>query len=307
MYTQHSPIFDRAKATALIIFLWVAGTMPVMAASIPLPPIVSPVSQEHHVGKVIFVELITPDITSAKRFYAGLFGWTFHDIKRGETDYAEAFLDDLPVAGLIQKSIPLGQQRQPAWRSFFAVSDVDATVKIAVQNGAKILFDPHNIPDRGREAILADPQGAVFAILTSSSGDTPDVLSSPGEWIWSSLHTSDPDTDAAFYQTLFNYEVFELPAKNGEQHLLLASNNYAYASVNTLPANKPSSHPHWLNFVRVNDTKKMAAKVVVLGGRVLVEPHMDRHGGMIAVVADPQGAPFGLLEWSDTESKELSK
>jgi predicted enzyme related to lactoylglutathione lyase len=187
------------------------------------------------------------------------------------------------------------------------VSDVDAAVKVAQQNGAKVLFDPHSVPDRGREAILADPQGAVFAILASSSGDTPDVLAAPGAWIWSSLHTGDPDTDAAFYQTLFDYEVFELPAKKGNQHLLLASDNYARASANTLPANSLHAHPHWLNYVRVDDATKMAAKAVALGGRVLVAPHLDRHGGKIAVVADPQGAPFGLMEWTDADSNEISK
>ena len=162
---------------------------------------------------------------------------------------------------------------------------------------------PHNLPDRGREAVFADPQGAVFAVLASSSGDPPDVLAEPGEWIWSSLVTSDPDTDAAFYQTLFDYEVFELPAAPGHQHLMLATDNYARASANTLPVNKPGSHPHWLNYVRVDDTVKMIEKVVALGGRVLVEPRVDRHGGKIAVVADPSGAPFGLIEWPDTESK----
>jgi len=40
---------------------------------------------------------------------------------------------------------------------------------------------------------------------------------------------------------------------------------------------------------------------------VLVEPRVDRHGGKVAVVADPTGAPFGLLEWSDTENKEVTK
>jgi hypothetical protein len=47
----------------------------------------------------------------------------------------------------------------------------------------------------------------------------------------------------------------------------------------------------------------MVAKVVQSGGRVLVEPHVDRHGGQVAVVADPAGAPFGLMEWTDSDSK----
>ena len=187
------------------------------------------------------------------------------------------------------------------------MDDVNAAEKVALQNAAKVLFEPHSIPDRGREAVFADPQGAVFAVLASSSGDPPDVLAAPGEWIWISLITRDPDTATAFYQGLFDYEVFELPASEGVQHLLLASDNYARASVNTLPANRPNAHPHWLNYVRVEDTVKMTAKVVALGGRVLVEPRIDRHGGKVAVVADPLGAPFGLLEWPDTESKEVPK
>ena len=59
--------------------------------------------------------------------------------------------------------------------------------------------------------------------------------------------------------------------------------------------------------MRVESTTTSAARVVALGGRVLVEPHPDRHGGMVAVVADPWGAAFGLLEWSDSETKEVGK
>jgi predicted enzyme related to lactoylglutathione lyase len=275
-----------------------------MAAPIQLPAIVEPTSHEHHLGKIIFVELVTPDLSAAKQFYAGLFGWTYRDIQGGGTKYAEAYLDGRPVAGLIHKDVPSGEHRQPVWLSFFAVDDIDAAKKVAVQNGAKVLFEPHNIPNRGREAVFEDPQGAVFVALASSSGDPPDILATPGEWIWSSLITSDPDADAAFYQKLFNYDVFELPAKTGIQHLLLASGDYARASVNTMPVDRPKAHPHWLNYVRVEDAVKMSAKVVALGGRVLVEPQADRHGGKVAVVADPLGAPFGLFEWPDTESKE---
>jgi predicted enzyme related to lactoylglutathione lyase len=291
----------------LAAFLGITCAVPIMASPLQLPTIVEPASQEHHVGKVIFVELVTPDIVAAKQFYSGLFGWTFRDIQADGTEYAEAFLDGRPVAGIIHKDVPKGEHRQPAWLSFISVHDVDEAKRIALQQGAKMLFEPHNLPNRGREAVLADPQGAIFAVLASSSGDPPDVLAAPGEWIWSSLTTSDPDTDAAFYQKLFNYEVFDLPADGRSQHLMLASDNYARASANTLPVSMPNIHPHWLNYVRVEDAVKMTAKLVALGGRVLVEPRVDRHGGKVAVVADPMGAPFGLLEWPETESKEVVK
>jgi predicted enzyme related to lactoylglutathione lyase len=305
--TQSDRVANYLGCGLLATILCLAGVASVGAAVQQLPPIVEPASQEHHVGKMIFANLVTPDLAAAKRFYAGLFGWTYRDIPIEGSTYAEALLHGRPVAGMFQRTVPAGEHRQPAWLSFFAVSDVDATSKIAVQHGAKVLFEPRTTPDRGREAVFADPQGAVFAVLASASGDPPDLLADRGEWIWSSLITSDPDTDAAFYQVLFDYEVFELPAADGAQHLLFASDNYARASANALPANRPNAHPHWLNYIRVDDAVAMTAKVVALGGRVLVEPRVDRDGGKVAVVADPLGAPFGLLEWPDSENKELPR
>ena len=234
-----SDLARRGLQTMLAACLVAACVTPGMAAQLQLPALVEPASQAHHVGKVIFVELVTPDITAAKQFYAGLFGWQFRDSQDGVIKYAAASLDGHPVAGLIQREIPSGEHRQPAWLSFLSVRDVDAAAANASQHGAKLLFGPRDFPDRGREAVFADPQGAVFAILASSSGDPADVMAAPGQWIWSSLITTDPDNGAAFYQALFDYEVYELPAAAGTEHLLLASDGYARASLNSLPAATP--------------------------------------------------------------------
>ena len=296
----------RASRHSLLAgLLALAGAVPGMAAT--FPALVDPASQVHHVGKIVFVELVTPDLPASERFYAGLLGWTFRDVQVEGTRYAEASVDGHPVAGLIHKDVPVGVRRQPAWLSFISVRDVDAVKAAALSNGAKVLMEPRDVPNRGREAIFADPQGAVFAVLASTSGDPPDTLADSGEWIWSSLFTRDPDKGAAFYQTLFDYEVFELPSVGSGQHVILASDDYARASANVLPADRPLAHAHWLNYVRVDDAVKMSAKVVALGGRVLVEPRTDRHGGRVAVVADTQGAPFGLLEWTEADSKEVTK
>ena len=276
----------------------------VMAAPFELPPLVEPANAEHHVGKVIWVDLATPNLASAKKFYSGLFGWTFRDIHTGKTDYSVASLGDRPVAGLVHRLVPPAEPKRPAWLAFVSVRDVDAAQRNALEHGAKVISGPKTYPHRGRQAVLADPEGAVFAILASGSGDPPDFLVAPGEWIWSSLHAQDPDKDAAFYQALFGYDVFDVPSDDGLDHVILSTDDYARASINALPSHSSRRHSHWLNFVRVVDTVAMAAKAVALGGRVLVEPHIDRHGGKVAVVADPTGAPFGLMEWSDTDSKK---
>jgi uncharacterized protein len=291
----------------LIAVVSCAGAAPVFAADFALPALNSPPSNEHHPGKMVWADLVTPDLAAAEKFYGSLFGWTFQSVHAGNSDYAVATLDGRPVAGLMQKAVPSGSGRQSAWLTFLAAGDVDGVKRSALAHGAKVLADDRSYPQRGQQCVLTDPEGAVFALLASSSGDPPDYLPAVGEWIWSSLHAKDAGAEAAFYQQLFNYDVFEAPSDDGQVHLILSSDNYARVSANDFAQGSARRHPHWLNFIRVDSAADSAAKVRALGGRVLVEPRVDRHGGMLAVVADPAGAPFGLMEWSDSDPKEEPK
>jgi predicted enzyme related to lactoylglutathione lyase len=284
----------------LLLFLICLSAL--RAASFELPPLNSPASPDHHVGKVVWADLVTPDLGAAERFYGGLFGWTFQTIHTGKSDYAVALANGRPVGGVFQKTIPAGEHRQSAWLTFIAVRDVDSAKRAALAHGAKVVSDSRNYPSRGRQAVLSDPEGAVFAILASSSGDVPDFLAASGEWIWSSLLARNPDAEAAFYQQVFAYDVFDLASDDGLEHVILSSDDFARASVNAMPGDPARRHAHWLNFIRVDNTVDMVAKVTASGGRVLVETHVDRHGGQVAVVADPAGAPFGLMEWTDRDS-----
>jgi uncharacterized protein len=288
--------------------LCMAGIGATQAAPAPfqLPSLLPAATDEHHIGKVIWVDLVTPDIARAEQFYSGLFGWTFEKIP-GDPNYEIASLDGQMIAGLYQKAAPAGESKQPNWLTFIAVRDVDATRRLAVAHGAKVLSGPRNFPQRGRQVVLSDPDGAVFAALASTSGDTPDVMAAPGEWIWSSLLVRDANHEAAFYQTVFGYDVFDLPSEGALTHIILSSDDYARAGINTLPKDAVRRHPHWLNFVRVEDAADTAARAVKLGGRILVEPRVDRHGGQLAVLADPTGAPFGIMEWAQNETAQEPK
>jgi uncharacterized protein len=273
-----------------------------------LPPLNPTPTSEHHPGKIIWADLVTTDLASAKHFYSALFGWTFTDVQTGSADYSLATLNGEPVGGIVERKVSPVQQRHPVWLTFISVRNTDKAQKTIVANGGKVLSPAHTYAHRGRQAVFADPQGAVFAVLQSSSGDPEDALAEPGRWIWSSLTSHEPGPEAAFYQKVFGYEAFDLPDdEDGLEHVLLATNNYARASSNQSPADASGLHPHWLNFIRVESTAAAAAKVESLGGRVLVQPHVDRHGGEIAVVADPTGAPFGLLEWTQADNKQVGK
>ena len=266
--------------------------------SFELPPLMDPPGAVLQ-GKLIWAELVTPDLAAAKRFYGGVLGWTFHDIATGDTTYVIARLGDAPIAGLVQRSKEPNGQGQAAWLPFLSVADLQQAAQRIIEHGGKEVLPPRAYRLRGKQAVYADPQGAVFAVLNSHSGDPPDVLAAPGEWIWGAVMTRDPDSDAGFYQEVFDFEVFELPSDDRGNHLLLASENFARASVNPLP--QPDAvQPHWVAFVRVADVSKAAEAAKTFGGRVVVEPHQDRHGGTVALLADPAGAVIGVMDWTET-------
>ena len=292
------PARRRVVALSLTACLAAAGAATAAElAPAQLPALVTPPTGERRPGKVVFAELVTPDLAAVQPFYASLFGWSFQQAQAGEVKYAQASIGGRPVAGIVQR--PLQPGRHPGWLTFLAAGDLGQVDAAAVQRGAQVLFAPHHFANFGQEAVIADPQGAVFAVLASASGDPADVLAEPGEWIWSSLITSDPEADAAFYKALLGYEVFNLPGPSDAHHLLLASEGYARASVNPIPGNHAGMRPRWISYLRVDDARAMAARVTPLGGRVILPPQPDRQGGQLAIVADPQGALFGLMEWAD--------
>ncbi|HVN45389.1 MAG TPA: VOC family protein [Steroidobacteraceae bacterium] len=294
----------RRGALMLLCIGALTGLDSAAGAGIEFPPLLQPAGPEHP-GKLIWAELFTPDLNAAEHFYGQLFGWSFRDIAIGQRAYAVASLDGAPIAGFVQIGARRPGSPQPAWLTFLSVPNVQLAGEAILAHGGKELSAPHAYRLRGKQAVYTDPQGAVFAILNSHSGDPPDVLAAPGEWIWSALVTRDPDSGAAFYQQVFGFEVFPLQSGVRGDHLMLASEQFARASVNPLP--RDDSQPHWVDFVRVQDVNRTAETATNLGGRILVAPHADRHGGTVALLADPSGAAIGVMDWTETSPPGAAK
>ena len=53
----------------------------------------------------------------------------------------------------------------PNWGIYIAVADCEGTVAKATSLGARTYVPPTDIPNVGRFAVLADPQGAVFNVI----------------------------------------------------------------------------------------------------------------------------------------------
>jgi predicted enzyme related to lactoylglutathione lyase len=146
--------------------------------------------------------------------------------------------------------------------------------------------------------VFADPEGAVFGVVKSSSGDPEDLLAEPGDWVWIQLLSRDAPKAAEFYRGVARYDVVENKQTNRLNDCVLVSEGFARATVRTIPHANVQVQPTWLPFVRVRNVTESVAQAKQLGGEVKIEPKAELFDGKVAVVADPTGAAIGLLEWS---------
>lgn len=118
-------------------------------------------------GSLAWNENMSRNFDGNKAFYHEVFGYDYTDISAGGMQYATLDLAGRPVGG-IGAIGPEQPAEMPAnWLAYFAVADTDAAVAKATQLGGSVLAPPWDTP-YGRMAVVADDQGAVFAVMTSA-------------------------------------------------------------------------------------------------------------------------------------------
>lgn len=289
----------RHGVVALLAGLLTSTGLPTFAASPILPPLTSVSGSPSLPGKFVWADLVTYDVPAARKFYAGLFGWRFQVL--GE--YSIALNNERPLCGMFQRPRPTGQTAQPRWFGYISSRNVERAKKQVVKWGGRVVSPPQKFPKRGEQALFADPEGALFGVIKSSSGDPEDFLAEPGDWVWVQLLSRDARKAADFYRAVAGYEVVENSEKNRLSDYVLTSEGYARATVRTIPESRKEVAPTWLPFVRVVNIGDAIAKAKELGGKVLIEPRPQLQDGKVAVVADPTGAAVGVMEWNPVSLK----
>ena len=112
-------------------------------------------------GSVTWNENMTQDWEGNKKFYAEVYGYEFGDMSGDGFSYATFDLNGASVGGIGQGPTA---DAPPAWLTYFAVSDTDAIVAKTKELGGTVVKEAFDTP-QGRVAILADDQGAVFAVI----------------------------------------------------------------------------------------------------------------------------------------------
>jgi hypothetical protein len=115
-------------------------------------------------GSFCWNELYTTDPKRVGDFYSALFGWSREPMQTPTGEYTIFKKGDAQAAGMMKIPREMGPV-PPHWLVYFAVDDSDRTAEKAKGMGGNVMVPPTDIPNIGRFSILADPQGADFAVI----------------------------------------------------------------------------------------------------------------------------------------------
>ena len=251
----------------------------------------------------IWYELMTPNPEGAKAFYDVVVGWTLSTGHGENNDYGFITRSDGGMnGGVLRLSADMATHgAHPCWLGYIHVADVDAAAAAITADGGQLLMPARDVEMAGRIAMMADPQGAPFYIMTptpppGAEKTESDVFSvTEAQHVrWNELATSDPDGAIAFYGKHFGWgQEGEMDMGDMGAYRFIQRGEIGLGAVMSLMPGMPA--PMWSYYIGVDDIDRAHAAVKANGGTVTNEP-MEIPGGEYAMNGiDPQGAAFGLV------------
>ena len=245
----------------------------------------------------VWHDLNTTDKEGAEAFYSALVGWRFEAHPKGG-GYTAMKHGDHDFGGL-----ELARGGAPAhWLGYVDVDDLTERVAKLSKMGAKTLAPEMDIPNVGKIAVVADPSGAAFALyqqLEGANANWAPSRTNPGDFGWAEVVAEDADQAKGFYGEGFGWVAQQtMPTPDGDYHMMFAGEQ-PIGGLMKRPAQMPVCA--WTYFVNVTDAAATLAKATELGATVVqsdIIPDMVHYG----VIADPQGAVFGIAQSLSTKS-----
>lgn len=247
-------------------------------------------------GTPIWYELLTNDAAASTTFYEEVIGWRVQPPQPGdEKEYRTLDTGHGLVGGMMQLSDQMRSNgARPTWLFYIGVDDVDATAKKVEAAGGKILMAAFDIPNIGRLAMIADPQGIPLYIMRGASDGTSTAFDrhGMGKCNWNELATPNQAEGNAFYEKVFGWKY---PDK-----MSMPNGDYVFAAVGettfgaTMPQT-PGAPQGWQFYFRTPDIEVAAEKVKKAGGKVHAGPMEVPGGDRVIVASDVHGVPFGVV------------
>lgn len=246
-------------------------------------------------GRFVGCNLLSPHPGRSAGFYAEVFGWK---ARLEQSDGIQSWVlehEGRPVGAVLDTVEDLGARTM--WVPAVLVDEPERRTDKAAELGGTPLEPAVDIPQLGRLSLLADPHGATVSPARPPRPPEPrepPKRSEVRDFTWHELLTPRPDQSIRFYQDLFDWGTKQRDL-GGETYRMFHTENQEVAGIVPLETGG-HGNSSWVSYLKVADAVGAARRVANLGGDVLLEP-IDLPGvGLYALLIDPLGAHFGIIE-----------
>ncbi len=294
--TERTARWGAAAAFTLLAMLGCTAT------GIRLPAVTDAPTGNHDTGRIIWHDLISDKPAESRHFYEELFGWEFEGVGNlfdlgGEDAYSLIRHNGRLIGGMVNEArLQNDADDISQWVVLMSVADVDSAAATFAAEGGQILTPPTDVAERGRMAIVVDPQGALLALVQTAEGDPERHQPGYGDFLWDELWTSDLASATAFYTGMTGLAEHDVALEADRTYRMLNQGDVPTLGLMTHPFEE--KRPVWVTYIRVEDPAAITARVEELGGTVYLEAQDRPLGGQVALIADPSGAGIALQTWT---------
>ena len=242
-------------------------------------------------GTPCWIDYGVPDLDGAKALYGGMLGWTFEGGEPEYGGYLSCLANGRQAAGMAPQMDP---NDPPRWTTYFATDDAAGTAQRITDNGGRVVVEPMQVGPMGTMVIALDPQGNPFGLWQAGEHTGVQIYNEPGALVWNEATVEDPDAARAFYSAVFGFTFTEIEGAGG--YTTFATGG---GSLGGLGGRQPGAPTGWTTCFSVAATDDAVAAVTHAGGKVLMAAQ-DTPFGRFAVVQDPWGAAFSVMQELDT-------
>jgi len=145
-------------------------------------------------------------------------------------------------------------------------------------------------------ALTTVPATLAAGLVWPPITEPPTSRSIPGKWVWAELFSEDVKAAVRFYGEAFGWSFQAFPAARGSGYTLaVADGEPVGGMLQREHAYQKERGSRWLGMLSVPDVKAAARYAAGHGGKVVVPPRFLSGRGEVALLADPEGAPFGVI------------
>ena len=232
------------------------------------------------------------DVDATRNFYAGVLGWEFTG---GEPEYGGYLIGNTSGQPAVGLGPLMAVGASPRWLLYFATDDSAAAAARIREAGGTVVVDPMPVGPMGTMTVALDPQGNEFGLWEAGQHSGARVVNEPGSLTWEEAAVDDVPAAQAFYTAVFGFRFDEIPDMGG--YATFASGDRPLGG---LGPSQPDLPKGWSVCFAVASTDETVTAVEGAGGRVLM-PAQDSPYGRFAVVGDPWGAAFSVMEVAPEE------